>query len=1554
MITVIRVTNPLQPSDGRETHEVWFEQDFTVRDYLGEALGYDQVDDEPLPILSLNGLVLAPGLWDIREPADGDFIVVTPHIAGGSTLRTLASIAVVAASIAVAAVSAGAGFALLGMSTALTASVLSGAVAVAGNLLISAFSSTPSQKGSSPSYAFDGPSSLAQSGTVIPKGYGTFRSGGNIIASFVDVEGPDQYINALVCYGFGPARSINALQIGGKDITAYQNVSYYIRLGANNQQPIPGFNRIVNGYPQDVQCLAGAAVVVPGTGTLTQGLQVDVAFPNGVWVLTADNNLIPAVITYQVQYRLSGSGMGGWMSVLQPLSTSDVVTYRSDGTPIVPHAWCVVATDQPPNSGIVYHLDDGPHSPGDPWSGSLPVTTYEPNGSHSTGSRTFYGEWQRTNPELNQILVNTWTDGYIEYIACDRSPQYNRTSIYGLAPGKYDIQVIKYGSNRQHSSVSFGDNNSPQIGEQVWIHSVNEIALLDLAYPNMILVGVRALATNQINGSNLNITALIQYGLRSRDNNILPTSLQAFEEDNPACVAADMMLDGLYGGEQWPGITAANINRYIDEWIDWAELNDELVPDGNGGSIRRHVFNGIFDNESNLWDQLNVVGRMSRAQIIPLGRDYGVFVDQPDTPVQMFTMGNISADSFNETWLDIDSRANQVEIQFADSTRYYRQDNPMVYMDPANQNAGVVIKNVRVDGKGVTVPAQAWHLARFKERQNQFLLRSGSFQSDVEAIACRPGNLVILQHDVPAWGYWGGRTLPGSTASAVKIDRSDIAVAAGTTYSLIVLHPAVLRYSGTISSVAPVIDGTGANLGTSLGLSSFDNARRVTRCIVTIAGTTPTTADCPILSASSGSVVIQPIPGFTPVVGQAYQLFDTDVLDTQTVLSVASYLSGTQAGTSLLSLAAPLLQAPQDFSSYFYGPVGSQKIVRIASITKKTEFRATLEYMDYDPQMYVDGTPVIGETSALANSNPGVTSLVGSEQVVLAPGGSYVGYAKLTWQRGPDTVGVGIYGFIQGGNNAQPGGLPQMLARLDHNPGSWEMQIDAGNAWTFIVVGFDLNDRYAAFTSAPSVSIEFNGVAANLLLGSSFGSGFTYWNLSSRAGDLLVPVFTDDGQANYTVQGSALTVALNYLQQIVKPVKWAVGDYLMLSAYFMDTCLSASAPNSGTLIATLAFIDSTGAQISAAQASVTLSGITPTLTRVHTTAVQIPAGTAFVSVLIGLGALTSAGIALHVPVGSVLTASHGLLEVCSSSAQTTPSDWADIDPNGNVLDLFTGGSSVGLRVQGSVLPSFTGGFSYASTGTTVTISWTSLVIIWPDGGYTFVMDGSIAVSGLTASTSYFAYLYFDIINGGIVAQVPLSSSGVGTPAILSAAYDVLADGACARDSRIQMTKGGLALHTASAGGTGGGTGGGGPDPVPPPTCTVRGTSLTTPEGRVSNVELKRRFDAGEDVYLVGREGPERIVSAAWVPVQEYHWIEVEGFESFGASESLTLKPEDAPHTWCSRLASGTLVDTTAGFRAMRRTLVPEPTEVLFLHLEGPSHEYRVDGVWTHNHKYVGS
>jgi hypothetical protein len=1358
LLHLIHVHNPLMPSTSRESRELAWRNFCTVFAYLDEAfpLGHEHL------VVSLNGRVLTAVEQEHVLPRPGDYLVVSPAIEGGGVWRTLASVAVMAASIAATYFLGPAGYALM---SGVWASVVGGAISIGGNLLINTYmGATPATRSEQPSWAFSGPQSLASPGVVIPQGYGKFR-----------LDGTDQYINALVCYGFGPARSISDIQINNKSISSYRDVQYWLRYGSNDQTEIPAFNRVVNGYPQSVQVtVSGGPVVVPGTGDLTQALQVDIQMPNGCFYTSSDGNQLPLKLIYKVEYALAGTN--NWQGIMYPASTQDVVYYKSDGTVDWGQTPKWVLLWKGGNSSVVLKGDNGTHNPGDAETITETVTCVYASTSTYSSQQTFEGEWQPIDTTLNQVKVDKWYEGWVVYTDDTTQCIYNRTAVYGLAPAKYDVRITKYGTEHGDGTfLSNADTVSARWGQEIWIHNVNEITYQDLNYPNMILVGIRALATNQLSGANINITALIEYGLRTKDLNLLPESLQAYEEDNPACVAADMMLDPLYGGGAWPGIQPVNIERFIDEWLAWAELNDSLVPDGNGNSIRLHVFNGLFDNEDDLWNQLQTVGRMSRTCIVPMGRDYGVFVNKDDTPVQMFSVGNIALDSFEEVFLDLDERANQVEVEFADATRYYKTNNPIVYMDPADQASGVIVKNVRIRGTGITSPAQAWHLGHYMGLSNKLLLRTGQFDCDIEAIACRPGNVIILQHDVPEWG-WGGRTLPGSTATVLNVDRNDLPWDGSTAYNVIALFPDVQRYAGKVTAVVAVVDSTGLAVGTQVSLSSFDNLQRVTRAV--IAG-----SDCAIQSSTPGKVVISIPPGFTPAVGQAYTLYDTDVLETATVSAVAPGPNNTMQ----LTLGTGFSAAPPDFSVYFYGQPGSQKLARVTCIRRKNDFKATIEWIDKDAGIYAVGTPVVGETSAQVTTAPGVSSLEVAESYQLQ-GGSYVDYAVLTWQPGANTAGAAIYGSYAGLSS------PQLLGRVTGQT-TGQYQVVKGVAWTFTVVGFDSDDNYAAWSSAPSVNFTARGVTTNMLRGSSFQSGFSYWNVSPRAGDTLAANINGaNSSMSYTVAGSALTTPIVLLSQVIPAADCPSGTLLMLSAYL------ASTGGTGCFVADIAFQDAYGNLLSTARAELDLSGSPMGTVRVSSGSVAVPSGTAQTSVRI-----LADGSSLNLPVGTVLTASDLLLEI-PTSTQTDPSIWTESDVKTSVAGLVTSGMSASLRTQASTLPTITGNLGYTLTPTTAQLTWSNLVIGWPDGGFTYISDGSMTeITGLIAGTTYYSFNYWDVVNAAVRAVAP--TNAVGTPALLSTIYDATADLTCKADGRIALHSGGLTFTTPSSGTMTGGGGG---------------------------------------------------------------------------------------------------------------------------------------------------
>lgn len=144
-------------------------------------------------------------------------------------------------------------------------------------------------------------------------------------------------------------------------------------------------------------------------------------------------------------------------------------------------------------------------------------------------------------------------------------------------------------------------------------------------------------------------------------------------------------------------------------------------------------------------------------------------------------------------------------------------------------------------------------------------------------------------------------------------------------------------------------------------------------------------------------------------------------------------------------------------------------------------------------------------------------------------------------------------------------------------------------------------------------------------------------------------------------------------------------------------------------------------------------------------------------------------------------------------------------------DLLSAGISTAVKTQASILPVVNGKFAYTSDTSHITWYWDGtngsqvLTIFWPDGSLTQVPPSSLAISGLSASTTYTFYPYFNVdMNSLLFAQV---AGGVGSPAAAYTGSTLAASVAQSLDRNTPLVSAPLTAATTSSG-SGGGSGGG--------------------------------------------------------------------------------------------------------------------------------------------------
>ena len=189
-----------------------------------------------------------------------------------------------------------------------------------------------------PGFSLDGIRNTVANGTTVPVIYGRVRFGGQILQVFTEQDNQFRTtLYMLVSLGEGEVQSVggitvdsdrlpasaivdNLIEINGNKISAFPATRVSIRLGKTRQSPIPGFERTVQEFGQNVT-LRATSPLVPGQApianndqtysyTTTQavdGFALAIRYQAGLYKVDAQTGLeIDYSVFYTLRYRRKG------------------------------------------------------------------------------------------------------------------------------------------------------------------------------------------------------------------------------------------------------------------------------------------------------------------------------------------------------------------------------------------------------------------------------------------------------------------------------------------------------------------------------------------------------------------------------------------------------------------------------------------------------------------------------------------------------------------------------------------------------------------------------------------------------------------------------------------------------------------------------------------------------------------------------------------------------------------------------------------------------------------------------------------------------------------------------------------------------------------------------------------------------------------------------------------------------------------------------------------------------------------------------------------------
>lgn len=346
-----------------------------------------------------------------------------------------------------------------------------------------------------------------------------------------------------------------------------------------------------------------------------------------------------------------------------------------------------------------------------------------------------------------------------------------------LSPNQYEIRIKRL--------EKFPDTEgSTARSSKIFAGFIQEIVRDDFQYPGRALFEIGAVAQEKIYGGSPRISCVAHKDnieVYSGDWGVGTPTLKA--GNSPAWACYEMLTHPLFGA----GIHPSKIN--MQDFNDW---HDFCVAEGLEVNI-------YIDQASNMFDAMNKISLLGRGSIIQRGTEFGAIWDDVSPMVHLFTMGNIISESVNMSYLEKTNRANTAEVTFYDETLDYERRTLIAKLDETSALDDE--RKATIDLQGCINRQQALDYARFVLRSNKHLIRTVTFDAEIDAVPVQPGDVFGFSHDIPLWGQSG--RIVSATSNTITLD-GPVAVETGKSYNIVVRHD-----DDSIETQAITNEGTG-------------------------------------------------------------------------------------------------------------------------------------------------------------------------------------------------------------------------------------------------------------------------------------------------------------------------------------------------------------------------------------------------------------------------------------------------------------------------------------------------------------------------------------------------------------------------------------------------------------------------------------------------------------------------------------------------------------------------------------------------------------------------
>jgi hypothetical protein len=445
-------------------------------------------------------------------------------------------------------------------------------------------------------------------------------------------------------------------------------------------------------------------------------LEFDVLGTSGLAITDGSGNVNPLSIEVDVEYQglsVQGTGFGYLANGAQSIGATSIPINTGTGT--VPTG-CVVTFGTDPTTYTVTAGVTGP--------GTITIS-----------------------PALNVALTNgeamTVADPgtpagsiftYRILASASQTSAYRRSFPWNNNTGFANVQV-RFRRTTPQASLA-----NSQVLDALTVGGVRGYCPNLGVYPGCTVIAIKAQATGQLTQQQtqqVNLVATRKVPIWNGTTWSAPTAT-----DSIAWALADMLRSGQ------PGYATAYGAKLLDAQIDLGAL---LALDGIW-SGRGDSASVVFDQASTIWEQLVNLARAGRAQpvlsdgIITFVRDSAATV-----PVAMFTPAQMTPGSLSIQYLmPQDNDPDGTSVGYIDPTTWGQRT-----LDLIDGSASLPVQPQSITLFGVTNLAQATREVTYLDRVRKYQRKLITFETEMDGHLVNVGDLIVISHDVPAWGQSG-------------------------------------------------------------------------------------------------------------------------------------------------------------------------------------------------------------------------------------------------------------------------------------------------------------------------------------------------------------------------------------------------------------------------------------------------------------------------------------------------------------------------------------------------------------------------------------------------------------------------------------------------------------------------------------------------------------------------------------------------------------------------------------------------------------------------------